>query len=285
MFKHFRVIPLLAAAWFVLPLAASAAPADANAGRILIDVSGHGEAWYVNPQTFMRVHLGRPHEAVERLRDRALQVSAFHIDRLASVPGATTDAAYAKQVSGFVLLANDAPGAAWYVDPATGLRRRLVTPEDAWALMRSGAGASAAVLKAIPIEPSDRYPRPRVETVKIGKVLSADTIELADGAKVRILNVDIPANPDLQQAAIDRITQVIGPSGMVTLERDVDDRLSDFRLLRHVHANGMNIGYELVVNGLAFHDFYDPNYAYAEQYVVAGLDAARLKRGFWNRQP
>ena len=278
-----RLIPLAVVIWLALPMSVSAAtPAEENLGRILINVSGHGEAWYVNPQSKMRVSLGRPNEALERLSERALQVNYFHIERLAELAGAKTDEVYAKQVAGFILAPNDLPGASWYVDPATGRRLRLASPDDAWALMQNGVGVTAATLKAIPIEPVSRYDRPRIEQVKVKSVLTADTLELADGSKVRILNVDTPANPELQQAAMERLSALIGTNGTVSIERDVDDRLSDFRILRHVFANGSNLGYELVRNGLAFHDFYEPNFKYAEQFVVASIDAARLKRGFWN---
>ena len=32
-------------------------------GRILLQVQGHGEAWYVSPQDKKRYYLGRPNEA------------------------------------------------------------------------------------------------------------------------------------------------------------------------------------------------------------------------------
>ena len=84
-----------------LPLITHAATApDALLGKILIDTGRHGEAWYVNPQSRMKVELGRPADALSRLKDRAVYVGFVNIARLAERDGEKTDAAYAKKVSG-----------------------------------------------------------------------------------------------------------------------------------------------------------------------------------------
>ncbi len=278
--KHIGIaIAVIAFACFLPNPSRAASPAEASSGRILLDVSSHGEAWYVNPQTRMRTYLGRPAEALERLRDRAVYVSFDNISRLSAdpaVPGA--DAAYAAAEAGLVLAPDDVIGAAWYVD-AAGIRHRLATPADAWEIMRAGTPASKATLAAIPVEGAPKEGKTAIAIVK--DVKTADTLELADGRKVRILSVTTPSNPDLQEAAMAEL-RALAKGKTVVLERDVTAAAADGALLRHVHAGAANLGYELVRNGLAFHDISSPDYKYAELLVVGSIDAARMKKGFWD---
>jgi plastocyanin len=52
-------------------------------GRILIQVQGHGEAWYVNPTNLKRYYLGRPTDAFSVMRTLGLGIS--NVD-LAKIP-------------------------------------------------------------------------------------------------------------------------------------------------------------------------------------------------------
>jgi endonuclease YncB( thermonuclease family) len=281
--RRYIWLALLAAIFCFLPAGVSAASdpqaeAKANAGRILIDVAAHGEAWYVNPQSLARVYLGRPHEALERLQKRAIYVNFWNISRLAESDGMPNDVEYAKAVAGYVLSPDDLLGAAWYVSPSLGLRLRLATPDDAWLVMKTGVAVSSAVLKAIPIETETEVKPVGEHAVK--KIVSADTLDLDDGSRVRLISVDVPSNPDLQQAAMDRIASVIG-GRTVMLETDVKDTDAAGNKLRFVRAGDVNLNYDLVRNGLAFHNIEFPNYRYAEQLIVGGLDAMNQKKGFW----
>jgi endonuclease YncB( thermonuclease family) len=277
--KEFRIALFSFAFAFVLPAAAHAAgPADAYAGKIVLDVSSHGEAWYVDPHTRMRSFLGRPAEALERLRDHAVMLSFGEIARLSDDPALPGDATYASQVAGEVLVPDDLVGAAWYADPSTGLRERLATPNDAWLVMRAGTPVSKAVLKAIPVEGA-KPSKTQIAVVK--DVVDGTTLALMDGRKVRVLNVDVPSNPDLQAAAVAKLA-TLAKGKTVLLERDVRGTDADGTLLRHVYAGTTDVGYELVRDGLAFQDVAFPDVENAEQYIVGGLDAMRLKRGFWN---
>lgn len=280
--KHIGIaIAAIAFACFLPNATRAASPADAESGRILLDVSSHGEAWYVNPQTHMRVSLGRPAEALERLRDRAVYVSFDNISRLSDDPAKPgDDAAYAEAEAGLVLAPDDLIGAAWYVDPATGIRHRLATPSDAWDVMRLlGRPASAATLKAIAVEGAAKEAKTVVAVVK--DVKTADTLELADGSDVRILSVETPSNPELQAAAVAKLRE-LAKGKTVVLERDVTSKDASGIPLRHVHAGAANLGYELVRNGLAFHAISFPDFKYAELLIVGGIDAARMKKGFWD---
>jgi len=265
---------------FLWPQASSAAgPEDPYLGQVLVDVSRHGEAWYVNPQSRMKVFLGRPDEALERLQSRAIHVSFANISRLAEAVEGETDVEYAEAVAGYVLMPDDLIGAAWYVDPSTGLRRRLATPEDAWGLMRQGRPVAAGVIDAIPAEPVDES---RYSEAQVTAVPDATTLELDGGQRVRLLSVDVPENPDLQEAARSALSEALA-GHPVTLERDVQDTDGNGTLLRHVHVSDRLLSHYLVSRGLAFHDIGYPNFRHAELLIVGALDAMRHEYGFWNK--
>ena len=261
----------------------AASPIDPLLGKILLDVTAHGEAWYVNPQTRMRVYLGRPDEALKRLQTRMIAVSTSNIARV-PIEGmkseSRVDNVYVSKVSGFVLEADDIAAAPWYVDPTRHVRRPLATPSQAWEIMRGGLGVKSSILQIVPVE--DVVLENIFTTATVKNVLSADIFELTDGSKVRLLSVDIPSNSDLQQAAMTRLREVIGQQS-VLLEKDVYNSDADGRKLRYVHAGEVNLSYDLVRNGLAFHSLSFPNYKYAELLIIGGIDAKQFKRGFWNR--
>lgn len=270
-----------ASAWAAAPAApATAAVADAPAaylGRILIDAGRHGEAWYINPETKGRLYLGRPQEAIERFREVATRVDFHNIERVAEVAGAPDDEAYVAEVLGHVLAPNDTIGAVWYVDPTARLRRRLATSDDAWDVMRTGIPVASRVLDAIK---TDTLP-PVTEQVMCREVVDGDTLRLTDNREVRLLNVDVPANPDLQAAAVARL-QHWCDLGNLLIERDVATVDTDGALLRHVFADDTYVNYDLVREGLAFQSIRNPNYKYGEMMIVGGLDAMHQKKGFWN---
>jgi endonuclease YncB( thermonuclease family) len=254
--------------------------APAEAGRVVVDVAKHGEAWYVSPVTFERTYLGRPQEALGRLVELGQRVPVSNIESLPTSVGTTWTAAqsaYVDSVLGQVLVPSDAIGAAWYVDPTLKIRRRLATPSEAWEIMRYGTPISAKALKAIAV----RKVAPVSERVTCKEVTAGDKLKLADGRCVRLINVSVPANPELQSAAMDRLKNFCGAA--MTIERDDATADADGCVPRHVFAGETYLNHDLVRRGLAFHDITSPNFKYAEALVVGSLDAARQKQGFWNK--
>jgi endonuclease YncB( thermonuclease family) len=143
--------------------------------------------------------------------------------------------------------------------------------------MRSGKPVTTAMIAGIPVEPEDP---PVVTESRVVAVKSADTVELDDGTEVRLLSVDIPSNDDLQDAAMSRLHELM-LGRTVRLERDRKDTDAEGRLQRYAHVDGVNVNLDLVRHGLAFHNVSSPNFKYAEQLIVAGIDAMRHKFGFW----
>src|SRR3989338_7041984 len=52
------------------------------AGRILLQVQSHGEAWYVNPLDLKRYFLGRPADAFAVMRGQGLGISNDNINKI-----------------------------------------------------------------------------------------------------------------------------------------------------------------------------------------------------------
>jgi len=51
-------------------------------GRILIQVQGHGEAWYISPATHLRYYLGRPDDAYSLMRSLSLGISNTNLRKI-----------------------------------------------------------------------------------------------------------------------------------------------------------------------------------------------------------
>ncbi len=95
-----------------IPAAGDASTGDAAArerlaGRILLQVEAHGEAWYVDPATRTRRYLGRPADAFAVMRELGLGITH---DDLSSVPVAT---AAPRSVANDVAFAAQAPLGRW----------------------------------------------------------------------------------------------------------------------------------------------------------------------------
>jgi endonuclease YncB( thermonuclease family) len=248
-------------------------------GRVVIDVSSNGEAWYVNPSTQMRVYLGRPDEALERLIARATYVNYMSIARIAPDNGKpeNSDSEYLADVGGAVIAPNDVIGAAWYVDPDRGVRRRLANANDAWLIMRDAVPVTAADLSPIPVEGLDN---PRYERVRVSEIVDAVTILLEDGRTIELASLSVPDNEDLQLAAMERLQELLLEREVV-MERGSKSGGSEGLLKRFLHADNVNVNCDLVRRGLAFDEISFPHFLYAEQLIVSRLDAMRHGNGFW----
>ena len=56
--------------------------AQKQAGKILLQVEGSGEAWYVNPSNNKRYYLGRPADAFSVMRKLGLGVTDINLEQI-----------------------------------------------------------------------------------------------------------------------------------------------------------------------------------------------------------
>lgn len=111
------------------------------AGRILLQVEEHGEAWYVHPVTHKKMYLKNGVAAFAIMRATGLGITNAD---LAQIPvgsfddetSAGAESALVQRLKGRIVLQVEERGEAWYVNPADGKRYFLGDPNAAYNAMR-----------------------------------------------------------------------------------------------------------------------------------------------------
>ena len=145
--------------------------------------------------------------------------------------------------------------------------------------------ALAALVLAAGCGGVDRAGPPAGATVE--RVVDGDTIVLADGRRVRLVQIDAPEVAEREcysrgsTAALRRLL----PDG-VRVELQADPALDDVdrygRLLRYVRRGGTNVNLTLVRNGAAAPYFFDGDRGrYAGEFLDAAREARHAERGLW----
>lgn len=144
----------------------------------------------------------------------------------------------------------------------------------------SGAAETATTAAPPPDEP----------TFAVARVTDGDTIELEDGRRVRLVQIDAPEHADecYGQEATARLRELLPAGTRVTLERDrrLDNLDEHGRLLRYVHDGPRNLNVLLVRRGAAAPYFYrGVRGKYADRLLSAARLARAAKRGLWGACP
>jgi micrococcal nuclease len=132
---------------------------------------------------------------------------------------------------------------------------------------------------------------PEERTGRVARVSDGDTIRLADGTRVRLVQIDAPEvrPPECYGAAADRIVrELIPPDTAVRLEFDSDlDRVDRFgRSLAYVFEGEVNVNVELVRRGAAAPYFFGGDRGrYADELLKAARRARAERRGLWAACP
>lgn len=117
--------------------------------------------------------------------------------------------------------------------------------------------------------------------ITISRVIDGDTVELATGERVRLLNIDTPEKGQYFSAeATDRLEGLV-LGRPVRLEADEEDTDKYGRLLRHLFVDEVHINLLLVEEGYARALIIEPNTNYADEIVGAESAARAAQRGLW----
>jgi micrococcal nuclease len=124
----------------------------------------------------------------------------------------------------------------------------------------------------------------------VARVADGDTIVLADGRRVRLVQVDAPElfGECYGEAARLTLLHLLPPGSPVRLTRDpaLDDRDEHGRLLRYIDAGGRNVNLELVGRGAAAPYFYRrARGRHADALERAAEEALAARRGLWRACP
>jgi micrococcal nuclease len=123
----------------------------------------------------------------------------------------------------------------------------------------------------------------------VARVTDGDTLALASGARVRLVQIDAPETGECYGPAARReLLRLTPPGSRVALEADAAlDRVDRYgRLLRYVRRGTLEVNLELVRRGAAAPYFYDGDEGrYAPRLLAAAVAARRQKRGLWGASP
>jgi micrococcal nuclease len=148
-------------------------------------------------------------------------------------------------------------------------------------VLAAGAVSDTAARPTAASSPSER----------VARVVDGDTIVLADGARIRLVQIDTPevgTGECFSRAAGRELRAMLPIGAAVTLAVDPRlDRVDRYgRLLRYVFRNGRNLNLELVRRGAATVWFYDGDRGrYATQLLAAATAARRARLGLWGACP
>jgi len=122
-------------------------------------------------------------------------------------------------------------------------------------------------------------------------VYDGDTLTLADGRRVRLVQLDTPelgSGECYSRAARNALLRLVPLGSRIGLEVDPSlDRVDRYgRLLRYVHRGRTNVTLELVREGAAAPYFYDgARGRYAAALMAAARSAKAAKLGLWGACP
>lgn len=118
-------------------------------------------------------------------------------------------------------------------------------------------------------------------TFLVTRVIDGDTIQLADGRKLRYLGLDAPETRDCfaQQASQKNKELVEGQH--VSLKKDVSETDRYGRLLRYVYVGNVFVNDVLVREGYALAHPWPPDVAHRDQLRQAQAEAKNKQKGLW----
>lgn len=120
---------------------------------------------------------------------------------------------------------------------------------------------------------------------RVVQVIDGDTVVTADGATVRLLDINTPEDGQpYHDAATQRLRELVA-NRTVRLERGDQNIGQHGRLLRYVHVNGTLVNAALVREGLATTYYVEDAGKYRQQLTEAEQAAREQGRGMWSPSP
>jgi micrococcal nuclease len=149
----------------------------------------------------------------------------------------------------------------------------------------TGEAGEARTPQTVTLDAEDAPP-PRPRSYRVARVIDGDTIDLRNGRRIRLLQIDSPESDGecYGQEAGTALSKILPAGTKVVLERDpVLDNVDRYgRLLRYIHRGERNVNLVLVKRGAASVWFFDGDRGrYAERLLAAARSARRHDRGAW----
>ena len=132
---------------------------------------------------------------------------------------------------------------------------------------------------------------PAQGAVKVVKIYDGDTVTMADGMKIRLLQIDAPELAEgecFAQESKAALVNLLSKKGTVTLKADPASASYDRygRALRYIFVGKINVNLEMVKLGAAAPYFYQGERGiYSAALLKAAQDAKLYKIGLWKTCP
>lgn len=122
---------------------------------------------------------------------------------------------------------------------------------------------------------------PCLETALVLRVIDGDTIELADGSRIRYLGIDTPELGEPYSYEATELNREMVEGKWVELQAGNEDHDQYGRLLRYVYVDGIFVNAQLVAQGYATAFIFDPTNRYSQVLVQLEQYAKIKGRGIW----
>lgn len=125
------------------------------------------------------------------------------------------------------------------------------------------------------------------EEAVVKRVIDGDTIELADGRRIRYIGIDTPevVHPkkpvDCFGNEAREANQELVEGKTIRLEKDISKTDKYGRLLRYVYTGNTFVNDYLVRQGFAFASTYPPDVSHQEEFRLAEQEARKGNLGLW----
>jgi endonuclease YncB( thermonuclease family) len=132
---------------------------------------------------------------------------------------------------------------------------------------------------------------PAQGALKVTKIYDGDTVTMADGLKIRLLQIDAPELAESECFAKESkaaLVNLLAKKGTVTLKADPASASFDRygRALRYIFVGKLNVNLEMVKIGAAAPYFYQGEKGiYSAAMLKAAQDAKLYKVGLWKSCP
>ena len=132
---------------------------------------------------------------------------------------------------------------------------------------------------------------PAQGALKVVKIYDGDTVTMADGMKIRLLQIDAPElaeNECFAKESKTALVSLLAKKGTITLKADPESASFDRygRALRYIFVGKLNVNLEMVKIGAAAPYFYQGERGiYSAAMLKAAQDAKFYKVGLWKTCP
>ena len=153
------------------------------------------------------------------------------------------------------------------------------------AVLLIGIGVGLGLVLGHGLWHSDNSNSSLYEQALVARVIDGDTVELADGRRVRYLGIDTPESGEYYAEEATTRNKGLVEGKTVELQRGSRNQDEYGRLLRYVYVDGIFVNSELVAEGYATAYIFDPDDRYSQILVQLEQYAKMRERGLWATEP